>query len=128
MRSLFGDQRYGLDAGRARADHGDALAGEIDAFMRPASGEIDRALEILDAVDLRRLRRGEAAGGHDVIAAGYVRTVVGREQPALARVVPIGGLDPGAEADVATEVVTIGDEAEIAQDFRLGRVFLRPLP
>ena len=70
MRGLLGDQRDRLDARRSRADHGDALAGEIDAVMRPAAGEIDLALEILDAVDLRRLRRGETAGGHDVIAAG----------------------------------------------------------
>src|SRR3954471_9327531 len=96
--------------------------------MRPAPGEIDRALEILDAVDLRRLWRGETAGGHDVMAAGYARTVVGDELPALAAVIPIRGLDLGAEANVATEVVTIGDETEIAQDFRLGGVFFRPSP
>src|SRR6185436_4855669 len=96
--------------------------------MRPASGEINRALEILDAVDLRRLWRGETAGGHDVIAAGHARTVVGDQLPALAAVIPVCGLDPGAEADVATEVVTIGDEAEIAQDFRLRCVFFRPGP
>src|SRR6478735_7179915 len=96
--------------------------------MRPASGEIDRAFEILDAVDLRRLWRGETAGGHDVIAAGYARTVVGDELPALTRVIPVGGLDLGAEADVTTEVIPIGDEAEIAQDFRLRGVFFRPGP
>ena len=50
------------------------------------------------------------------------------ELPALAGVIPVRGLDPGAEADVATQVITIGDEAEIAQDFRLGRVFFRPGP
>src|SRR5881275_891781 len=96
--------------------------------MRPASGEIDRPLEILDAVDLRRLWRRQTAGGHDVIAAGYARTVVGDELPALTRVIPVRRRDLGAEADVATEVITIGDEAEIAQDFRLRCVFFRPGP
>src|SRR3954466_2911795 len=96
--------------------------------MRPASGEIDRAPEILDAVDLRRLWRGETAGGHDVMAAGYARTVVGDELPALAAVIPVRGLDLGAEADVAVEVITVGYEAEIAQDFRLRGVFFRPGP
>src|SRR4029450_8993524 len=38
--------------------------------MRPAAGEIDLALEVLDAVDLRRFWRGETARGHDVVAAG----------------------------------------------------------
>src|SRR5262249_50916431 len=84
MRSLFRDQRNRLDARGSRADHGDALACEIDAVMWPASGEMDLALELLDAVDLRRLWRGETAGGHDVVAAGYARAPVGDELPALA--------------------------------------------
>src|SRR6476659_1969079 len=96
--------------------------------MGPAPGEIDRALEILDAVDLRRLWRRQTAGGHDVIAAGYARNVVGDELPALTGVIPVGGLDRGVEADVATEVIPIGDEVEIAQDFRLRGVFFRPGP
>src|SRR6185295_20024613 len=96
--------------------------------MRPTTGEIDLALEILDAIDLRRLWRGEAAGRHDVVAAGNARAVIGDELPAPAGVIPVRGLDPGAEADVATEVITIGDEAEIAQDFRLRCVFFRPGP
>ena len=83
MRRLLGDQRDRLDARRSRADDRDALAGELDLLMRPAAGEIDLALEVLDAIDLRRLGRGETAGGHDVIAAGYGRAVVGREQPAF---------------------------------------------
>ena len=60
------------------------LPAKFDLVMRPAAGEIDLALEVLDAVDLRRLRRGEAAGRHDVVAAGDCRAVVGREQPAFA--------------------------------------------
>src|SRR4029078_11440818 len=81
-----------------------------------------------DAVDLRRLGRGETAGGHDVIATGYISAVVGDELPARACVVPVRGFDPGVEADVAPEVISISDEAEIAQDFRLRCVFFRPGP
>ena len=125
---LLGDQRDRLDAGRPRADHRDALAGEIDALMRPAAGEIDLALEILDAVDLRRLGRGETAGGHDVIAAGYAGTAVGLEQPASGRFIPVRRGHLGVEADIRPQVVAIGNEAEIAQDFGLGRVLLRPFP
>src|SRR6185436_18113589 len=113
MRGLFGDQRDRLDARRARADHGDALSREIDAVMRPAAGEIDLALEILDAVDLRRLWRGEAARRHDVMAAGDRRAIVGGELPALGRFVPFGFRDLGLEADVASQIVAIRDEAEI---------------
>ena len=96
VRGLLGDQRDRLNARRAGADHGDALAGEVDAVMRPAAGEIDLALEILDAVDLRRLRRRETAGRHDVMAAGDRRAVVGGEQPAFGRLVPFRLRDLGA--------------------------------
>ncbi|MCP1967806.1 hypothetical protein J2R87_001546 [Bradyrhizobium elkanii] len=44
------------------------------------------------------------------------------------RIVPGRLRDFGAEPDVATQIVAVGDEAEIAQDFRLGGVFLRPGP
>ncbi|MEY9189948.1 hypothetical protein ABH987_003576 [Bradyrhizobium ottawaense] len=128
MRGLLGDQRDRLDGGRAGADHGDAFSREIDAAMRPASGEIDLTLEILDAVDLRRLRRREAAGGHDVVAAGDRWAIVRGQLPALGLLVPLGFGDLGPEADVAPEIVAVGDEAEITQDFGLGGVFLRPGP
>ena len=96
--------------------------------MRPAAGEIDLALEVLDAIDLRRLGRGETAGGHDVVAAGYGRAIVGRELPAFRGLIPIRRRDLGAKADVAPQIIAVGDEAEVAQDFGLGCVFLRPLP
>ena len=37
VRGLLGDHRDRLDAGRAGADHADALAGEVDALVRPAA-------------------------------------------------------------------------------------------
>ena len=96
--------------------------------MRPASGEIDLALEILDAVDLRWLWRREAAGRHDVIAARYGSAIVRRQPPAFRGLIPIRPCDLRAETDIAPQIVAVGDEAEIAQDLGLGRVFLRPGP
>jgi hypothetical protein len=96
--------------------------------MRPAAGEIDLALEVLDAVDLRWLRRREAAGGHDVIAAGNRCAAVGLEQPALRGLIPVRLCHLGVEADVAPQIIAFGHEAEVTQDFRLGGVFLRPFP
>src|SRR5579872_5952305 len=96
--------------------------------MRPAAGEINLALELLDSLDLRRLRCRETAGRHNIEATGNARTVVGRQQPATRGLVPCRGGDPGAKADVTAQIVAVGDEAEIAQDFRLGGVFLRPGP
>src|SRR4030081_1782620 len=96
--------------------------------MRPAAGEIDLALEVLDAIDLRRLGRGETAGGHDIVAARYGRSIVGREQPASRGLIPGRRRDPCAKADVAPQIIAVGDEAEVAHDFGLGCVFLRPFP
>src|ERR1700730_8339402 len=101
MGRLLGNHRDRLDSGRSRADHRDALAGEFYLLMRPAAGEIDLALKILDAIDLRRLGRREAAGGHDVIAARYARAMVGREQPAVRRVLPGRRRALGAKAEIA---------------------------
>jgi hypothetical protein len=62
------------------------------------------------------------------MAAGDRRAIIGGELPALDRLVPFRFRDLGLEADVTPEIVAVGDEAEIAQDLGLGRVFLRPGP
>ena len=110
MRRLLGDQRDRLDPGRSGADDRDALAGELDLVMRPAAGEIDLALEVFDAIDLRRLRRGETAGGHDVVPAGYRLPIVGGEPPAFRGLIPGCRRDPGVKADVAPQIIAVGDE------------------
>src|SRR5215472_15766596 len=82
MYRLLSDQRDRLDARRARTDHGDALAGELDLLMRPPAGKVNLAFELLDAIDLRRLRCRETAGRHNVIATRHARAAVGCEHPA----------------------------------------------
>src|SRR5262249_53562032 len=62
LRRLLGDERNRLDARRSRADDGDALAGEIDPGVRPATGEVHLAREAIDARDVGSLRVREAAG------------------------------------------------------------------
>ena len=69
LRGLGRDERDGLDAGGAGADDRNALAGEVDALVRPAAGEVDLALETLGAGDVGRLRQRQAAGGHHEVAA-----------------------------------------------------------
>src|ERR1700722_19337430 len=104
MGCLLRDQRDRLDPRGSRADDRDAFARELHLLMRPPAGEIDLALEVADAVNLRRLGRGETAGGHDVVAAGYSRAVVGREQPASRRLIPLRRGDPCMKADVAPQI------------------------
>src|SRR6185436_16775877 len=96
--------------------------------MRPSAGEIDLALEILDTRDLRRLGRRETTGRHDVMATRYDGAVRCREPPALRGVIPCRRRNLGAKADIGPQPVAVCNEAEIAQDFRLGRVFLGPCP
>jgi hypothetical protein len=62
------------------------------------------------------------------MAAGDRRAAAGAELPALGLLVPSGFGDLGLEAEVAAQIVAVRDEAEIAQDLGLGRVFLRPGP
>jgi hypothetical protein len=57
-----------------------------------------------------------------------VVAAVGAHVPARRALVPALGDDAGGEADVATEVVLVGDVAEIAENLGLRRVALGPLP
>src|SRR5581483_8459662 len=60
LAGLAGDERDGLDTRRAGADDRDALAGEVNALMRPSAGEVDRPGETPGAFDVGRLGHGEA--------------------------------------------------------------------
>ena len=57
LRGLLGDDRDRLHGGGARADHAHALAGEVDALVRPEAGVVQLAREALEA----RGCRGRAA-------------------------------------------------------------------
>src|SRR5580704_16442576 len=121
-------QRDRLDPRRSRADDRYTLAVELDFLMRPAASEVDFALKIVEAGDFGWLWRGKTSASHDVGAAGHGRAVVGREQPALRGLVPSCCRDLSAKANLAPQVISVGDEPEVAQDFGLGCIFLRPLP
>lgn len=96
--------------------------------MRSAPSEIDLAPKVADTIDLGRLGRGETTGSHDVVAAGYSRAIVGREQPAFRRLIPGRRRNPFIKADVASQVIAVGDKAEIAEDFGLRCIPFRPGP
>ena len=125
---LLGDDRDRLDRRRAGADHADALAGEVDALVRPAAGVVRRALEAVDAREVRRVRRRQAAGRHDAERAETSVAALGRDRPAPRRLVEGGRGDARVELDVAAQVEAVGDVVEVAQDLGLRRVALGPLP
>src|SRR5918994_5687362 len=62
---LLGDLLGDLDAGRAGADGPDPLAGEVDALVGPLGGVVPIASKVLQAGDVRHVRRGQGAQGGD---------------------------------------------------------------
>src|ERR1700733_7000336 len=68
MRRLRGDDRDRLDAGGSRADLTDSLATEVDAFLRPQAGAVDRALEGVDSGQVDGLGDRETPGRHYAIS------------------------------------------------------------
>src|SRR5215218_7914844 len=64
---LSGGLRDQLDAGRARADHADALAGKLDAVGRPPRRVVPRAYEVVEPLDGGAVRRRQVAAGHDAV-------------------------------------------------------------
>src|SRR5262249_61966406 len=125
---LLRDDGDGLDGGRASADHGDALAREVHALVRPVARVVPRALEALQAFELRLLRGGQAPRAHDAEARGDFVAGSRSEQPAIRRLVEDGRGDARLQRDVAAEIEAIGHVVDVFQDFRLGRVALRPAP
>ena len=128
MPGLLGHDRDRLDGGRARADDAHGLAREVDALMRPVAGMVGRPPELGEAVDLRRVGRGQATHGGDDEARRQPVALVRLDAPHVGSLVEHGGGNPGLELDVATQVEAVGDVIGIAQDFGLGRVALRPFP
>src|SRR5262249_33236678 len=82
---LRGDDRNRLDARRTRADDADALAGEVDAGVRPAPRVIRLPLEALDAGEVRHARGGETACSRDQVARATTTLRLGVDEPAVAR-------------------------------------------
>ena len=131
---LLGDHGDGLDRRRAGADHAHRLAGEVDSLMRPVAGVIGRPLELLEARDLRRVGRRQAAHGGDDEPRGDASRRAGGAGPLGLDLPDAGGLvercpgDARLEAHVAAQVEAVGDMVCVAQQLGLGGVALRPFP
>src|SRR5207244_4269841 len=65
VRSVFRDHGDRLDTTRAGADHGDALAGEVDRIVGPLLCHVPLALEALHALETRLERSRQAPGRED---------------------------------------------------------------
>ncbi len=128
MRGLLREHRDGLDARRAGADDGDALAGEIHAFVGPVSGVVCFAPKVGEAVDVRRLRGRDAPGRHDEVPGRDPLAGIRFDLPAARAFVEMRGRHGGVEVDVLAQVEPVGHVIRIGENIRLRREFLRPVP
>jgi len=128
LHGLLRDNRYRLDRGRTCADHADAQAGEVDALVRPFAGVVDRPFEIIHAGEARTVRRRQTADRHDAEFCRDAVAAIRLDQPAIAVLVECCRRDAGIEHDLAAQVEAIGDVVGVSEDFRLRRIFLRPVP
>ncbi len=121
----FGD---GLHAGRAGADHRDALALEANRFLRPVMGVAGLARERLDPGDARHRRRREHADRGDQEARAVAPAILQDDVPAARVLLVVRGGDAALELDVAAQVELVGDIIQIALGLGLRRRSAPPSP
>ncbi len=126
-RSDLGDQ---LHRARAGADHGHALAREIDRRIPPGRME-RRTGEAVAALDVRISRLVELPhGAHDRVGNEGLLGAVGppdAHRPGQVVVRPVGGQHLGRELDVFADAEHIGALLEVAVQHVLRREVERPV-
>ncbi len=128
MCCLFGHLGDQLDGGRAGADHGNALALELDRIRRPVEGVECLAFEIVDPIDARhRWNRQRPDRGEDE-PAGDAAAVTEAEGPDIVVLVPVHRLDVAVELDVLPQVELLRHEVEVLERLGLRREHLGPVP
>ena len=118
----------GLHARRAVADDADAAALELDALLGPEAALHDLAGEGVEAGPVGAVGRRQPAGRHHAEAGAQLLAGLGVDDPGVGGLVEGHGGDAGLEADVAAQVVAVGDVVEVALDLGLGGEVLAPLP
>mmetsp|Transcript_29507 Transcript_29507/g.94416 ORF Transcript_29507/g.94416 Transcript_29507/m.94416 type:complete len:480 (-) Transcript_29507:287-1726(-) len=120
--------RDDLHAGRARADHADPAAGEVDSVARPEPGVEGAAREALHARDVGQLRRRQVPRREDEVRRDGAGARVGLHRPA-ARVGVVGGTrHASVEGDAAAQVEAVGYVVGVPLELLLRRIDLAPLP
>jgi len=126
LRGRRRDLGHELDRRRARADHRDPLARQIEAVV-PARRVEDAPREALEAGQLRRLGLEQRPGRGDDHTRGHRVSVVGLQRPAPGLLVPLGAGDRAAQADVVAHAERIGAAAQVSADLGPARVGVRPV-
>src|ERR1700729_919867 len=114
-----------LDRGGAGSEDGYPLADHV-VIMVPPSRVKDRALEALEAGNVRRLWFGERSGAVDEHLGGQLQ-VSGADRPALAIFVPAGLEELLAELELVAQIVIGGDAFDVVVDLLAGRERVPPV-
>ncbi len=86
------------------------------------------ALECLQSLELRHVRRRQRTNGRDEIACRDVFALIGMHPPQICAFVEFGAGHARVELDVPLQVMALGHMLEVAQDFRLLGIALGPFP
>ena len=117
-----------LDAARPGADHADALAGEVDALLRPQRRVVRFAREVFEARQRRDVGLGGEARADDHEARPQRAALRGLEQPLARGFVEARTVHAGPEADVTAQVEFRVDIIEVAPHFLPAGEALAPIP
>ena len=123
LRHALGERAGDLHRGRARTDHADAPAVERHRVV-PARAVERRALERVDALELRDLRVVQHAGRRDDDVDLVAVAARGLDLPAAA--LERAALDLVAEAEVRHHAVLLRGALEIGLDLSARRIAVAP--
>src|SRR5581483_8394010 len=117
-----------LHAARAGADHGDTLAAEIEALLRPQRSVMAFALEAVHALVLRNVGlRSEARAQHEVATAD-VFTLARLHHPLVLLAIEIRCSHSRIDLDVAAQIQLLVDVIEIVAPLLPRRIHLAVVP
>ena len=115
-----------LHGARSNADDPDPFAGDIVRVV-PACGMPIVALEVVDTGNARPHELVEHANCADDDLRAECPAVMRGDVPHIALVTPMQRSDAGAEPDMSSHVVLVGDLVQVFENFSLAREWLRPV-
>ena len=86
------------------------------------------AVEGVDPLEGGNIGRGETPGGHHAEVGRNSLAAVCLDDPVARLLIENGGDDSRVEDDILPQIEAFGHVVDIAQDLRLARVALAPLP
>ena len=96
--------------------------------MRPLSRVVTLALKVIEAFYLRPIRHRQTSGGEYDVTRRPRPAIFGLQAPGCRFIIERRLIDTSVKVDVRLEFKPFRDMLGVAQNFRLRRVFLRPVP